>query len=125
MLQSSDTSATLAIGQKNMTSPGSQHPINEVHCPAQALLKLLSGKWKPEVFRLAMSGPVRFSALLRGLQGSNKQSLSVALKELEEQGILQKEIIQKKPLHIAYHLTEKGQLFIPVFRQLEVLKENT
>ena len=53
-------------------------------CPAQGLLKLLSGKWKPEIFRLAVEAPLRFSSLLRQVEGSNKQTLSVALKELEE-----------------------------------------
>ena len=57
-------------------------------CPAQGLLKLLSGKWKPEIFRLALESPVRFSVLLRQIEGSNKQTLSVALRELEEEDLL-------------------------------------
>lgn len=90
-------------------------------CPAQALLKMLSGKWKPEIFRLATIGPLRFSSLLREIPGSNKQSLSVALKELEEAGLLQKVIIREKPLHIEYNLTENGKSLIPIFEQLENL----
>ena len=94
---------------------------NSEICPAQALLKLLSGKWKPEIFRLALDGPLRFSGILRQIEGSNKQSLSVALKELEEAGLLQKTVIQEKPLHIEYNLTENGKSLIPVFQQLEGL----
>lgn len=90
-------------------------------CPAQALLKLLAGKWKPEIFRLATTQPVRFNALLRQLPGSNKQSISIALKELEEADILQKQTISLKPLHITYTLTEKGQSLLPFFEQLELL----
>jgi len=90
-------------------------------CPAQALLKLLAGKWKPEVFRLAVLAPVRFSFLLRQIKGSNKQTLSVALKELEEAGLLEKIVLRRKPLHIEYFLTEKGKSLIPVFLQLEGL----
>lgn len=90
-------------------------------CPAQRLLKFLSGKWKPEIFRLAVESPLRFSGLLRQIQGSNKQSLSVALRELEEVGLLEKVVIKQKPLHIEYYLTEKGKSLIPVFKQLEVL----
>jgi DNA-binding HxlR family transcriptional regulator len=90
-------------------------------CPAQALLKLLSGKWKPEIFRLAVDGPLRFSGLLRVISGSNKQTLAVALKELEEVGLLQKVIIKEKPLHIEYNLTDSGRALIPVFEQLESL----
>jgi DNA-binding HxlR family transcriptional regulator len=91
----------------------------ESQCPAQALLKVLSGKWKAEIFRLATEKPLRFSILLRSIEGSNKQSLSVALRELEEEGLFQKTTLRQKPLHIEYNLTEKGRLLIPVFRQLE------
>jgi DNA-binding HxlR family transcriptional regulator len=88
-------------------------------CPAQALLKQLSGKSKPEIFRLAVDGPIRFNTLLRQITGSNKQTLSVALKELEEVGLLHKEVIKLKPLHIEYHLTDNGKALVPIFLQLE------
>ncbi|KAF2338896.1 winged helix-turn-helix transcriptional regulator [Flavobacterium ginsenosidimutans] len=90
-------------------------------CPAQRLLKMLSGKWKAEIFRLALEAPLRFNSLLRQIQGSNKQSLATALKELEEEGLLEKVTIKLKPLHIEYNLTEKGKALIPVFQQLEGL----
>lgn len=95
--------------------------IENETCPAQGLLKLLSGKWKPEIFRLAVGSPLRFSSLLRQIEGSNKQTLSVALRELEEVSLLEKVVIKQKPLHIEYNLTEKGKLLIPVFKQLEIL----
>lgn len=88
-------------------------------CPAQGLLKLLSGKWKPEIFRLALESPVRFSVLLRQIEGSNKQTLSVALHELEEEDLLEKIVVRLKPLHIEYKLTEKGRSLISIFKQLE------
>lgn len=90
-------------------------------CPAQRLLKILSGKCKAEIFRLAVESPLRFNTLLRQIQGSNKQSLSTALRELEEEGLLEKTTIKLKPLHIEYNLTENGKALIPVFQQLEGL----
>lgn len=94
---------------------------NENNCPAEGLLKILSGKWKPQIFRLALDGSIRFNSLLRQIEGSNKQSIAVALKELEEHGILEKVTVKLKPLHIEYNLSEKGKALIPVFRQLESL----
>lgn len=94
---------------------------NAETCPAQGLLKLLAGKWKPEIFRLAVSGPLRFNSLLRQIEGSNKQSLASALKELESSGLLEKVVIKEKPLHIEYYLTEKGKSLVVVFEQLEGL----
>jgi len=92
---------------------------SEEICPAEALLKMLSGKWKMQIFRLAVHEPVRFSMLLKALEGANKQSISMALRDLEEQGLLHKITIRQKPLHIEYRLTEKGRAMIPIFRELE------
>lgn len=90
-------------------------------CPAEELLKLLSGKWKPQIFRLALQGPLRFNSLLRQIDGTNKQALATSLKELVEEGYLERVVIREKPLHIEYTLSEKGKALIPVFRQLEKL----
>lgn len=100
-----------------------EHPENTASCPAEGLLKMLSGKWKAHIFRLAVAGPVRFNSLLREIRGSNKQSIAVALKELEEQGLLQKMVIREKPLHIEYTLSARGAMLIPVFHQLEWLSQ--
>lgn len=94
---------------------------SENSCPAEGLLKTLSGKWKPQIFRMALDGPIRFNSLLRQIEGSNKQSIAVALKEMEEHQLLEKKTIRLKPLHIEYNLSEKGKSLIPVFRQLENL----
>ena len=99
----------------------SNSTAEENKCPAEGLLKMLSGKSKPQIFRLAMDGPVRFNTLLREIQGANKQSVAIALKELAEHHLLEKIIVAQKPLHIEYILSEKGQSLIPVFRQLENL----
>lgn len=95
--------------------------IGAENCPAEGLLKLLGGKWKPQVFRLAVEGPLRFNRLLRQLPGSNKQSVAVALKELEEAGLLLKTVVKEKPLHIEYCLSEKGRSLVAVFTTLEGL----
>ena len=108
-----------AISQKNMTILDQKD--DKETCPAQSLLKLLSGKWKPEIFRLAVEGPLRFSTLLRDIKSSNKQSLNMALKEMEEADLLTRVVIRPKPLHVEYYLTEKGKSLVPVFEHLEGL----
>lgn len=82
---------------------------------------MLSGKWKPQIFRLAQDGPLRFNSLLRQLKGASKQSVALALKELETAQLLDKNVVRLKPLHIEYVLSEKGRELIPVFLQLELL----
>jgi len=93
----------------------------EETCPASALLKSLSGKWKPEIFRLALKSSLRFSSLLRQLPNSNKQSITIALRELVNDGLLERFIIKEKPINVEYRLTKKGKSLISVFEQLEQL----
>lgn len=110
------------MSQKNMTT---ENVLNTTEiCPAQGLLRMLSGKWKPEIFYLAIESDLRFNTLLRLIEGANKQSLSTALKELVEAELLEKVVIKQKPLHIEYFLTERGKSLIPVFRQLENIATN-
>lgn len=92
------------------------------NCPSEYLLKQLAGKWKACIFRYASYGPIRFSQLLKLLPGSSKQSITAALRELEEAGILERVIIKQKPLHVEYRLSETGTTFIPVFKMLEDVK---
>jgi DNA-binding HxlR family transcriptional regulator len=101
--------------QKELTADECGHDLS-IECPAGDVLKSLSGKWKPEILRLACLESIRFNSLLRKIPGSNKQSLSVALKELEEANILFKKVISEKPLHIEYSLTERGKLLMPIFQ---------
>jgi len=100
---------------------------NKLTCPndcgAERLLKMLSGKWKPQILRLAQERPLRYNTLLRQLEGSNRQALAVALRELEEQELLERVIVNQKPLHVEYTLSEKGHALIPVLQQLEVLSQ--
>ena len=105
------------ISLKNLTT--NNNIENDNSCPAEGLLKMLSGKFKPQIFRMAVNGPVRFNTLMREINGANKQTVAVALRELEEVQLLTKTIITQKPLHIEYNLSEKGRSLIPVFRQLE------
>lgn len=107
----------MSIGQKKQTAGAEDAAAYE--CPAEGLLKLLSGKWKAQIFRLALQQPLRFNHLLRQIPGANKQSLAVALRELEAQQVLHRTVVCQKPLHVEYHLSEKGRGLVGVFKQLE------
>jgi DNA-binding HxlR family transcriptional regulator len=104
-----------ACGQKEVTTLHHDLP-NYMECPAEPILKLISGKWKPQILYLASKGTLRFNSLLRQLPGSNKQSVSAALRELEDAQVLSKKVVQEKPLHIEYTITEKGQSMLSIFR---------
>lgn len=104
-----------SISQKKRTTPTS------ADCPAEALLQSVSGKWKPGIILLATQGPIRFSQLLRTLEGSSKQSITAALRELENDGLLDRVVIRPKPLHVEYTLTPLGLKLVPLLKGMEKL----
>jgi DNA-binding HxlR family transcriptional regulator len=109
-------SKPLFDAQKNLTAPSDGQGEGVLYeCPAEEVLRLISGKWKPQILQLASQGTIRFNGLLRKIPGSSKQSLSVALHELEEGRVLNKNVVSLKPLHIEYQLTEKGRAIMPIF----------
>jgi DNA-binding HxlR family transcriptional regulator len=109
-----DESKSNVSGHKILTTPADGESVLH-ECPAEDVLRLLSGKWKPQILQLAAQGSVRFNSLLRKIPGSNKQSLSVALRELEEEHVIVKTVISEKPQHIEYNLTDRGKAMMPIF----------
>ena len=98
--------------------------MNDADCPAEAALRSISGKWKPRILRLAMDAPIRFNQLLRDLPGASKQAVTIALRELEADGVLLREVKRLKPLHVEYQLTEQGRSLIPILKGLERRSED-
>lgn len=110
-----DQNKTASAGHEHVSGKGEEESVLRA-CPAIDVLRLISGKWKPEILQLASQSKIRFNSLLRKIPGSNKQSLSVALRELEEADVLHKHVVSEKPLHIEYTLTDRGRSIIPIFQ---------
>lgn len=88
-------------------------------CPAEQALRSIGGKWKPRILRLALDAPVRFNALLRDLPESNKQAIATALRELENDGLMVRQVVRPKPLHVEYSLTDHGRSIVTALRSME------
>lgn len=88
-------------------------------CPAEQALRSISGKWKPRILRAAADAPVRFGQLLRDIPESNKQALTNALRELEADGLLDRTVVKRKPLHVEYTLTDQGRTIVGLLRAME------
>ncbi|MDR6806880.1 DNA-binding HxlR family transcriptional regulator [Dyadobacter sp. BE34] len=92
-----------------------------LNCPKEFLIRMLTGKWKPCIFRYATQGPVRFGQIMKLLPEASKQALTTALREMEASGILERNVIAEKPLNVQYSLTDLGLEFIPIFKAIDEL----
>ena len=96
----------------------------EIAASVRALNPLLQ-KWSIEIcFLLRMRDMLRFGELKDGLPGIGSRTLSQRLKELEQQGIIERKVFAEVPVRVEYRLTPKGlrmgDLFLPVIAHLRI-----
>ena len=79
---------------------------------------LLSQRWTGLVIYQLLTGPKRFCTLESSM-GISGRVLSERLKELENYGIVKREVFPETPVRIEYSLTEKGQGLEPIIKEIE------
>jgi DNA-binding HxlR family transcriptional regulator len=83
-------------------------------CPVLATAQIVSGKWTLLMLRDLAEGPRRFSELQRSLCGISPRTLSIRLRALEEEGIVQRREFAEMPPRVEYRLTAKGAALAPI-----------
>lgn len=83
-------------------------------CSVEVTLDVISGKWKGVILFHLLKGERRFNELRRLLPDVTQRMLTLQLRELEEDGIVQRKIFQEVPPHVEYSLTEFGRTLEPM-----------
>ncbi len=78
-------------------------------CPVVYAVSKLGGKWKLIVVHNLIEGPKRFGELRRAIPDITQRMLTLTLRELEEDGIVNREVFEVVPPHVEYSLTAVGQ----------------
>jgi len=90
-----------------------------VICPRfEKAITLLSQRWTALIIYQLMSGTQRFCTIQSTI-GISGKVLSERLKELEHQGVVERNVIPDTPVIIEYSLTEKGASLAPMLKELE------
>ncbi len=90
----------------------------ESSCPVCRTAEIISGKWTLLVIRDLVDGPRRFCELERSLEGISPRTLSLRLRALEEQGIVERHTYPEVPPRVEYSLTEKGEALVPLIEDM-------
>ncbi|MCR5101114.1 MAG: helix-turn-helix transcriptional regulator [Butyrivibrio sp.] len=86
------------------------------NCPVTPLLEMLSGRWKSQIiYELCIYDSIRFGQLKKDLPGITNTMLTKSLRELEEDGLVNRIQFNEVPPHVEYSLSEMGRDLYPVF----------
>jgi DNA-binding HxlR family transcriptional regulator len=83
-------------------------------CPVCRTAEIVCGKWTLLLIRDLSEGRSRFCELERSLQGISPRTLSLRLRALEEEGIVERDTYPEVPPRVEYQLTEKGRALLPI-----------
>lgn len=93
-------------------------------CPIELALDVMGGKWK-SIILFRLSGQViRFNALQRMLCRITPRTLTQQLRELEQDGLIWRQIHAEVPPRVEYGLTPKGESLIPALSALKDWSES-
>ena len=88
------------------------------HCPVEATLDLIGGKYKTLILWHLAGGPQRFSQLQRLILRATPKMLTQQLRELEEDGLIDREVFPVVPPRVEYSLTVRGESLLPILHAM-------
>ena len=87
-------------------------------CPVETTLTLISSKWKVLIVRDLLAGTKRFGELQRSVGNVSQKVLTAQLREMEEDGLVDRKAYPEVPPRVEYSLTELGRSLEPVLSAL-------
>ena len=87
-------------------------------CPVCRTADIVCGKWTLLVIRDLAEGASRFCELERSLEGISPRTLSLRLRALEEEGIVERHTYPEVPPRVEYALTKKGEALVPLVEDM-------
>jgi DNA-binding HxlR family transcriptional regulator len=85
-----------------------------VGCPVEVTFDLVGGKWKGVIVYHLLESTLRFNELRRKLPTATQRMLTRQLRELEECGLVHRQVYPQVPPRVDYSLTEDGRSLAPI-----------
>ncbi|WP_226655610.1 winged helix-turn-helix transcriptional regulator [Pseudalkalibacillus hwajinpoensis] len=88
--------------------------LNRYSCPVEGTVDVIGGKWKSVIIYHLLDGKKRFNELKKLNTGITQRMLTLQLRELESDGIVNREVYPVVPPKVEYSLTEFGETLEPI-----------
>ncbi len=83
-------------------------------CPVETTLTLIGDKWKVLILRDLLPGTKRFGELKKSIGSVSQKVLTAQLRDMEESGLVNRQVYAEVPPRVEYSLTELGQSLKPI-----------
>ncbi|WP_435622929.1 winged helix-turn-helix transcriptional regulator [Flagellimonas sp.] len=91
----------------------------EYPCCTSLTMGIIGGKWKTVILYYLINGPLRYNELRKHMPTVTERTLSLQLKNLEEDGIVKRKVYTSKPpLKVVYSLTDLGKTLVPLIESI-------
>ena len=90
----------------------------EGRCPIEDTLNVIAGRWKILVLWWLQRGELRFGELRRNIPTVTPKMLTQQLRQMEDEGLVRREVFAEVPPKVVYSLTKRGQSLRPVLQSL-------
>lgn len=98
---------------------GGQNPgLPNDKCPVEYTLEIIGGKWKGVLLYHLIDGKKRFNELRRICPAITQRMLTLQLRELEQDGIVHRQVYQQVPPKVEYSLTPLGRTLEPIILKI-------
>lgn len=91
---------------------------NQYHCPVEAALVVIGGKWKALIIWQLKTETLRFTEIMERLPMVTPRMLTKQLRELEEDAVIIRTVYPEVPPRVEYTLTSLGFSVVPVLEDL-------
>lgn len=92
---------------------------NEYPCCASLTMGIIGGKWKTVILYHLIDKKLRYNELRKSMPTVTERTLSLQLKALEEDGLINRTVYTSKPpLKVEYNLTDFGKTLIPLIQSI-------
>ena len=93
-------------------------------CAIERGMRILGGKWTGSILWHLKDEPVRFNDLARMIGGASKKMIAERLRQLEEQGLVERRVIASAPVAVEYRITALGTTALGFLDALRLWSES-
>jgi DNA-binding HxlR family transcriptional regulator len=103
-----------------LTAVATAEPQREACCSLyHQAVELVGKRWTGAIVMVLLEGPARFSEIKECVPDLSDRLLSERLKELESEGMVERQVLEGIPVRVQYLLTDKGMALGPALDSLK------